>query len=148
MSHAPVAGIPMSLVLVGACLAAAANPPFIVYGGSRASTEVIETPKGGVPVDQGIAWEGVKVYLSIMGDLVAVDAGTGKFLWCRFVGAFWNEVGFEEVEVIRCLCGAVHDEGVMVQCDKCYVCFLLPHCSSHLGPLMSLFQNGLRCAII
>ena len=31
------------------------------------------------------------------------------------------EEGFEEVEVIRCVCGAVHDEGVMLQCDHCYV---------------------------
>ena len=50
------------------------------------------------------------------------------------------EQGFEEVEVIRCICGAIHDQGVMVQCDKCYVSsfpFLsFPfHASIHFTPL-------------
>lgn len=44
------------------------------------------------------------------------------------------EEGFEEVEVIRCVCGAVHDEGVMLQCDQCYVSIIvlvLEHSSFH-----------------
>ncbi len=102
MSTRMLLGIPMLLALAGACFADTAEggrPPSIVYGNTRTGTEWIKTPGGKVPVDRGVEWQGVKVYLSLMWDLVAADARTGKVLWCQFVGAFWNEVGFREIEV-------------------------------------------------
>ncbi len=74
-------------------------PPSILYPSHRESVDWVDTPGGRVPVDKGLEWQGVKVYLSLMSDLVAVDTKTGKTLWAEFVGAFWNQVGFEEVEV-------------------------------------------------
>jgi hypothetical protein len=65
----------------------------------RTSNRWIETPKGSVAVDEGVSWKGVTVYLSLMWDLVAVDEATGKTLWDQSVGAFWNEIGFKEIDV-------------------------------------------------
>jgi hypothetical protein len=73
-------------------------PPSLVYGDSRTSSGWIDTPKGRVAVDEGVAWKGVKVYLTLTWDLVGTDAGTGALLWIESVGAFWNEIGFKEVE--------------------------------------------------
>jgi hypothetical protein len=72
--------------------------PSISYGGTRESKTWIETPRGNVAVDEGVAFQGVKVYLSLMWDLVATDEKTGKLLWSVDVGAFWNEIGFAEIE--------------------------------------------------
>lgn len=75
------------------------RPPSIEYGGTRESSRWIELPgHGGVAVDRGVAWKGVKVYLSFTWELVAVDAATEKPLWWRSVSAFWNRVGFKEIE--------------------------------------------------
>jgi hypothetical protein len=79
-------------------LASQDSRPSISYGGSRTSSRWIETSKGSVAVDEGVAWKGVKVYLSLTWDLVAVDEATGKTLWLEPVGAFWNEIGFAEIE--------------------------------------------------
>jgi hypothetical protein len=78
---------------------AQATPPVVTYGPSRQSAKWIDTGSGKVAVDQGATWQGVTVYLSLTWDLVAVDAATGKKLWSRDVGAFWNELTFREVEV-------------------------------------------------
>src|SRR5262245_38191479 len=75
-----------------------AEPPSISYGGSRTSTGRIEIADGSVFVDEGVAWKGVKVYLSLDWRLVAVDEASGKALWAQNVGAFWNGFGFKEVE--------------------------------------------------
>ena len=75
------------------------EPPSIEYGGSRESSTWVETPVGRVAVDKGVEWQGVKVYLSLTFDLVAVDVKTGKVLWSQMVGAFWSRVGFKLVEV-------------------------------------------------
>ena len=75
-----------------------AEPPSIAYSGSRTSAGSIETPNGVVFIDEGVAWKGVKVYLSLTWDVVAADEASGKVLWSQNVGAFWNGIGFKEME--------------------------------------------------
>ena len=96
------------VLVVSACFGARAQqldtgrsggvqPPSIEYGGTRESSHWVETPGGiGVAVDQGVEWEGVKVYLSLTGDLVAVDAATGKARWSKSVGMFWSRLAIED----------------------------------------------------
>ena len=75
------------------------KPPSITYGGSRSSKTWITKPDGTrVAVGKGVEWKGVRVYLSLLWDLVAVDAASGKVLYAANVGAFWNAIGFKEVE--------------------------------------------------
>jgi hypothetical protein len=83
-------------VLAAGC-ASSAEPPSLTYEHSRESTGWIEIPMGKVPVDRGIEWQGVKVYLSMMDILIGVDAATGKVIWHQDVGAFWNQIGFRQV---------------------------------------------------
>jgi hypothetical protein len=85
------------LVVASECVAQESRPS-ISYGSTRESKSWIETPHGNVAVDEGVAFQGVKVYLSLTWDLVATDEKTGKVLWSANVGAFWNEIGFAEVE--------------------------------------------------
>ncbi len=74
------------------------GPPSITYGASRTSGTWIETPGGTrVAVGRGVEWKGVKVYLSLLWDLVAVDTKTKKTLYAVNVGAFWNGLGFKQV---------------------------------------------------
>jgi len=76
-----------------------AGPPSITYGGSRSSSTWIVKPDGArVAVGKGVEWQGVKVYLSLLWDLVGVDAKTGKTLYAVNVGAFWNALGFKEIK--------------------------------------------------
>jgi hypothetical protein len=91
----------VALVIVAGLVRAEENrePPSIEYGGSRESSTWVETPIGKVAVDKGVEWQGIKVYLSLTFDLVAVDAKTGKTLWSEMVGMFWTRVGFKLVEV-------------------------------------------------
>ncbi|MBI4231084.1 MAG: hypothetical protein HY608_09650, partial [Planctomycetes bacterium] len=74
------------------------EPPSLRYGARRESRLWIEAP-GGVShgVDEGIEWEGIRVYLAMMGELLAVDAGTGRCLWSRDVGSFWTGIRIVEV---------------------------------------------------
>jgi hypothetical protein len=74
------------------------KPPSITYGGNRSSSTWVDTPKGRVAVDEGIEWQGIKVYLSLTWDLVAVDVKTSKTLWSQNVSAFWNGLAIKEVE--------------------------------------------------
>src|SRR5262245_32305020 len=73
-------------------------PPSITYGPSRSSKTWVDTPMGKVAVDEGIEWNGVKVYMSLTWTLVAVDAQSGKTLWSQNVSAFWNGLAIKEVE--------------------------------------------------
>jgi len=76
-----------------------AQPPSLAYGDTRTSTQWVTTPAGTqVAVDEGVAWRGIKIYLSLTWDLVAVDCASGRTLWAVPVSAFWNEVGFRELE--------------------------------------------------
>ncbi len=75
-----------------------AKPPSITYGSSRSSNTWVETPRGLVAVDEGIEWQGIKVYLSLTWTLVAVDAKTNKTLWAQPVSAFWNTLAIKEIE--------------------------------------------------
>ena len=73
-------------------------PPPLTYPGTRSSQTWIETPDGTrVAVGEGRAWQGVKVYLSLLWDLIGVEVKTGKVLYKANVGAFWNTVGFKQV---------------------------------------------------
>ncbi len=75
------------------------TPPLVEYStGSRSSKDWVALPNGTrVAVDKGGAWNGVKVYLSMTWNLVAVDETTKKTLWARSVGAYWNAFTFKEV---------------------------------------------------
>lgn len=74
-------------------------PPSIHYGRSRDSKAWVETAEGNrVAVDEGVAWQGVKAFLSLDGELVVQEEAGGKLLWSRHVGAFWTRLGFREVE--------------------------------------------------
>ena len=48
---------------------------------SRTSTAWIELNGVGVPVDEGVEYDGVKVYVSLMHDVLAVDVASKKVLW-------------------------------------------------------------------
>ncbi len=90
-----------TLALVLLCAASgsirADEPPTLRYPAHRASARWIELPTGvSVAVDQGVTWQRVTVYLSLTNELVATDAASGKVLWARHVGAFWNEIAFAE----------------------------------------------------
>lgn len=74
------------------------KPPSITYPRSRRSTSWVTMPRGvRVAVDKGVEWKGVKVYLSLTWNLVAVDK-QGKAIWGSHVSAFWDTVGFERIE--------------------------------------------------
>lgn len=74
------------------------RPPSISYPGSRSSQTWILKPDGArVAVGKGVEWRGVKVYLSLLWDVVGVDVKTGKTLYATHVGAFWNAFGFKQV---------------------------------------------------
>lgn len=73
-------------------------PPPLAYPGSRSSSTYIDSPDGTrVAVGEGREWQGVKVYLSLLWDVIGVDVKTGKALYKMHVGAFWNTIGFKEV---------------------------------------------------
>ena len=73
-------------------------PPPITYPGRRTSQTWIETPDGTrVAVGKGLEFRGVKVYLSLLWDLIGVDNKTGTVLYKKNVGAFWNRLGFKQV---------------------------------------------------
>lgn len=85
-------------LVLAVCLVAGGDPPAIEYGPGRTSTAWVETTQGSsVAVDHGVEWQGLRVYLSLTWDLLAVDVATGKCVWDCDVGAFWNRVGFEQV---------------------------------------------------
>jgi hypothetical protein len=85
--------------IVSLLLLALQDPPSITYGGTRTSKAWIQTPGGmSVAVDEGVEWQGVKVYLSLTSELIGVDPKTGKAIWAEDVGAFWNRVTFAEIE--------------------------------------------------
>ena len=67
------------LVFAPECLAQESRPS-ISYGSTRESKSWIETPKGNVAVDEGVAFQGVKVYLSLMWDLIATDEKTARII--------------------------------------------------------------------
>lgn len=80
-----------------------AKPPVLEYGSTRESTATLRVPGNGemereVAVGEGVAWQGVKVYLGVLSELVAVDEATGRVLWSEPVSAFWGRIGFEKVE--------------------------------------------------
>ena len=69
-------------------------PPVIQYGLSRASTAWID----GQAVDAGIAWEGIKVYQTLMSDLIAVDQASGELLWKARGSAFYRTMGIYDMQ--------------------------------------------------
>lgn len=87
------------LALGCASAVVAQDPPVHAYGARRSSSTWVALPGGTqVAVDEGVEWQGVKAYLSLTGELVAVDVASGKTLWSRDVGAFWNVITFREVD--------------------------------------------------
>lgn len=75
------------------------RPPSADHSGNQESNTWIELPGGTrVAVGKGVEWQGVRVHLALTWHLVAVDVETGKVLWHRNTSAFWNEIGFREVE--------------------------------------------------
>lgn len=86
-------------VLLLAGCATSPAPPSLEYGAQRESTGWIEIPMGKIPVDKGLEWQGIKVYLSMMDILIAVDTTTGRVLWNEMVGAFWNRLAFKEIDI-------------------------------------------------
>jgi hypothetical protein len=100
MNHASRSlAVLFGILLAGApVLDAQDAPPSLRYGPSRTSKDWVETSRGKEAVDDGVEWKGVKVYLSLMWNLIATDAASGKVLWTQHVGGFWNEIGFKEVE--------------------------------------------------
>jgi hypothetical protein len=98
MPGTPRLAAPAAFIALAALAFAQDAPPSLTYGSSRSSESWVDTAKGRVAVDRGVAWKGVKVWLSLTWDLVATDEATGKTLWAESVGAFWNEIGFREVE--------------------------------------------------
>lgn len=79
------------LILLAAC--AGPERPSITYGPSRESSHWVPLPDGSrAAVDRGLEWKGTKVYLSLLGNLVAVDVASGKTLWAAWVSAYFNRL--------------------------------------------------------
>lgn len=73
--------------------------PSITYGSARRGAEWVETGRGArVCVDDGIEYDGVKYYLSLSGDLLAVDQESSKTIWSNRSSAFWNHLAIEKIE--------------------------------------------------
>ena len=73
--------------------------PSIRYGNSRQSRRWVETATGRVAVDEGIAYDGIEVYMALTWHLVAVDAATEETRWSNNVSAFWNQMSIEPMTV-------------------------------------------------
>lgn len=72
--------------------------PSVTYGRSRASRDWVTLRNGArVAVDDGVEWEGTRVYLSLTWDLVAVEAASGATRWSRHVSAYWNRLSIAAV---------------------------------------------------
>ncbi|MFO0814515.1 MAG: hypothetical protein U0796_14940 [Gemmatales bacterium] len=72
------------------------GPPRITYGATRESKAWVTTTQGRqVAVDDGITWQGRKVYLTLTFDLLVVDTTNSKTLWSDSVGAFWDTITFK-----------------------------------------------------
>jgi beta-lactamase regulating signal transducer with metallopeptidase domain len=68
---------------------------------SRQSTHLIHLNDTSVPVDRGIEYQGIAIYLTLMYDLVAVDAKSGEVLWHREWSKsepFWKTVSVVELK--------------------------------------------------
>jgi beta-lactamase regulating signal transducer with metallopeptidase domain len=68
---------------------------------SRQSTHLIPLNDTSVPVDRGIEYQGIAIYLTLMYDLVAVDAKSGEVLWHREWSKsqpFWKTVSVVELK--------------------------------------------------
>lgn len=73
----------------------------IEYPPTRSSSETVSlggNDKTQVFVDKGISGYGLKVYLSLTGDLVVTDANTKKTLWSVFAGGWPTKMSFQEAE--------------------------------------------------
>jgi hypothetical protein len=69
------------------------HPPSVTCEGSREFREWVALPDGSkVAVDRGVEWEGVKVYLSLLENLVAIDGASGRTLWSHWVSSFYNRL--------------------------------------------------------
>ena len=89
----PSGAIPLLLAALIGC----GGPPSITYGPSRESSTWIELPDGSkVAVDRALEWKGVRVYLSLLHNLVAVDGAAGKTLWAHWVSVFYDRVSILE----------------------------------------------------
>ncbi len=86
-------------VLLACACSAEETPPSIDYPSSRTSTKNINVGRIFVGVDQGIEFNGVKVYLSLTSDLLGVDTASDKTLWHHEVGAFWSGMAIKQIEV-------------------------------------------------
>jgi antitoxin component YwqK of YwqJK toxin-antitoxin module len=90
-----------AILLVPLCLRGEDPPPSITYPNTRVSRQWIDVNGVNLPVDDGIEWQGVKVYLSDS-TLIGVDtkgASGGKTaLWSAETSAFWNTLKIVEVE--------------------------------------------------
>ncbi len=75
-------------------------PPPVEVPASRSSQTWVTKPDGSrVAVGKGREFEGVRVHLSLLWDLIGVDVKTGKTLYAVNVGAFWNAYGFKQITV-------------------------------------------------
>ena len=75
-------------------------PPPVQVPSSRSSKTWVTKPDGSrVAVGKGREFEGVRVHLSLLWDLIGIDTKTGKTLYAVNVGAFWNAYGFKEITV-------------------------------------------------
>lgn len=72
-------------------------PAGITYGPSRQSTGWVMVHGAQSPVDQGIEFEGKIAYLTLMFDVVVVDAKTKKTQWSDSVGAFWDTLSIVRI---------------------------------------------------
>jgi len=75
------------------------NLDFVSFGSRRSSKHWVQTGQGVlVAVDDGLQYDGTNLYLSLTGDLVAVDQKTRTTKWSTGTGGHWNQMAIQSVE--------------------------------------------------
>ncbi len=75
------------------------NLDSVSFGSRRSSKHWVQTGQGVlVAVDDGLQYDGTNLYLSLTGDLVAVDQKTRTTKWSTGTGGHWNQMAIQSVE--------------------------------------------------
>ena len=75
------------------------NLDSVSYGNRRSSKHWVKTGQGvSVAVDDGLQYDGTNLYLSLTGDLIAVDQKTRTTKWSTGTGGHWNQMAIQSVE--------------------------------------------------
>ena len=75
------------------------NLDSVSYGSRRSSKHWVQTGQGVlVAVDDGLQYDGTNLYLSLTGDLIAIDQKTRTTKWSTGTGGHWNQMAIQSVQ--------------------------------------------------